>query len=556
MHLPPLRIKIRIVSIFIGILLGVHSFEIQGKTLQLKVTTLNTEWLSCPDNGPQDDELQINNIASVISMMQPDIIVLQEVGTSNDYATIDTLLSKLGDEWSGSVNSNSDNNCGQNLGIIYRKLKIQLVGSSVLSSGMSSQGNSYYYNWSSGRYPVSYNVHVVDGNTRIPLTIVNLHAKAMSDETSYTRRKGASEGLKAILDGSTYNTKNLIMIGDFNDYLTGSQCYTCGDSPYKNFMDDMENYRGLTTGLMNPYYSNPVIDNIVISNELFENYVPNSAFQEVSATNTIANYRNTTSDHTPISALFNFQVEGTDPDSVSCENMAFSETFASDLGGFIPFSVNGMQTWYWRNIYGACISGYSGGINNENEDWLVSPVFNLSKMQLAVLSFDHALNFAQIETDKLANHTLWISTDYVEGNPNAATWTQLTIPVMPPGNNWTYVNSGNIDIPQQFMKENVRFTFKYLSSTTTAGTWEIKNLHFNATCTISAVAEMSFNSFAYGMNRQIKIKVNQLSPVSIYDIMGRNVFSGVVASDINIPVSRPGVYLVRTGNDNHKVVVK
>lgn len=549
-----IKYKIKLISILL-ICLVVNQFsKLQAKTLQLKVTTLNTEWLSCPTNGPDDDGLQVNNIASVIKTMQPDIIVLQEVGTSSDYATIDTLLSKLGEEWGGSINATYFDNCGQNLGIIYRKTKIQLVGSSVLSSGMSSQGNSYYYNWSSGRYPVSYNVNIVDGTTQIPLTVVNLHAKAMSDETSYTRRKGASEGLKAILDGSAYNTKRMVLIGDFNDYLTGSQCYECGDSPYKNFMDDTENYKGLTSGLMNPYYSNPVIDNIVISNELFENYVSNSAFLEVSATNTISGYRYTTSDHTPISALFTFEVEGEDPGA--CENIAFSETFASDLGGFIPYNVNGTQTWRW-SVYGAYMSGYANSINNENEDWLISPVFNMSGMQSATLSFDHALNYAPIEADRLANHTLWISSDFVEGDPNVATWTQLPIPVMPSGNNWTFVNSGSMNIPQQFLTDNTRFAFKYLSTTDTAGTWEIKNLVLNAVCATTAIAPQNARDISVlGVDGRIRVKAVQSSRVVVYDIMGRNIHKGLFFGDEDILVPCPGVYVVQANSLIYKVVVR
>ncbi len=542
--------KIKLTSILLISLFFNQHCELQAKTLQLKVTTLNTEWLSCPDNGPDDEELQINNIASVISTMQPDIIVLQEVGTSSEYATIDTLISRLGNDWGGSINPNYNNNCGQNLGIIYRKTKIQLIGSSVLSSGMSSQGNSYYYNWSSGRYPVSYNVNIVDGSTQIPLTVVNLHAKAMSDESSYTRRKGASEALKVIFDGSAYNTKNVIIIGDFNDYLAGSQCYLCGDSPYKNFMDDTENYRGLTSGLMNPYYSNPVIDNIVITNELFENYVPNSAFQEVSTTNTISGYRYTTSDHTPISALFAFEVEGEDPGT--CENIAFSQTFGSDLGGFIPYNVNGTQTWHW-SVYGAYMSGFESSVKNENEDWLISPAFNLSGMQSTTLTFDHALNFSTIESDQ----TLWISSDYQEGNPNTATWTQLVIPVMPSGNSWTFVNSGSMNIPQQFLTDNTRFAFKYLSTTDTAGTWEIKNLGLNAVCATTAIAQEKADDISvFGINGGIRVKAVQSSRVVVYDIMGRNLYAGMISGEKDIVIADSGIYLVQVNGLIYKVIVR
>jgi hypothetical protein len=140
---------------------------------------------------------------------------------------------------------------------------------------------------------------------QIPVSFINIHAKAFSDEASYARRRDASIGLKNLLDGSAYNTKKLVIIGDFNDYLKGTQCGTCGGiSPYKNFMDDVDNYKGLTTALIHPYYGSPTIDNVIISNELFDSYLNNSALTETSATQTIPNYYSTTSSHYPVSVMF------------------------------------------------------------------------------------------------------------------------------------------------------------------------------------------------------------------------------------------------------------
>lgn len=547
--------KFKLVTLCIILFLNIFYSATQGKTVTLKITTLNTEWLSCPNYGPENDALQINNITEIIRKLQPDIIALQEVGTSNDYATLDTIVKNLGEEWGENIFSNYSDNCGQNLGFIYKKSKIQVVSTSILNSGISSQGNSYYYNWSGGRYPVLYNVNLIDGNNSIPFSIINLHAKAMSDETSYIRRKGASEGLKAILDGNDFNTKKIIILGDFNDYLEGSQCSTCGDSPYKNFVDDNSNYRGLTTGLTNPYYNNPLIDQIVISNELFDNSAPNSCLLETAATYTIPNYRTTTSDHTPVSAVLYFQTE--DPGTGDCENTSYSETFSANVGSFIPYSVTGTQTWYWRAVYGACVSGYSSGINNENEDWLISPAFDLSGMESANLSFDHALNFSPSEIDKTTNHTLWVSSNYLQDDPNSATWTQLTIPVMPSGNSWTYTNSGIIPLPAQMMNNNVRFAFKYLSTATVAGTWEIKNLLLNTTCAVSSdVSTPTSKNNVYGFEGRIKIWTEQSSKVSVYDVMGSNIFTGIVSGNIEITVPQSGIYLVRVDNETHKILVK
>ena len=520
--------------------------------VELKVTTWNAEWLSCDEYAPNDDELQMENVAKVIKAMNSDIVALQEVGSSYSYPTIDILVSKLGSEWGGTILATDpfgNGNCSQNQAIIYKKSRVQHVGSSIIYNGGTS------YNWSSGRYPILYNMNVIVGNELIPISVINIHAKAMGDESSYSRRKGASEGLKALLDGSSYNTKNIILIGDFNDYLSGTQCRSCGsDSPYKNFMDDTENYKGLTSSLWDNSYNSPVIDNIVISNELFLNYISNSAVREMTVTNVVPNYYYTTSDHIPITARFRIGTGSVDPGG--CEGITYSETFLNGLGNFEQYSVNGFQTWYSNSNYGACVSGYYNGDNNENEDWLISPTFDLSEMTSATLSFEHALNFYS-GSEMTNDHSLWLSSDYNEGDPNETQWTQINIPSMPSGNSWTFVNSGDIAIPSEFMTNNLRFAFKYLSTTSAAGMWEIKNFKLDTQCTTAGLNPQKENkSIVYASGKTIRIENEELSPVTIFDSTGRSVFFNSSTSNIDIPMQHAGFYLVRVGNEVHKLIVK
>ena len=122
------------------ILLHVALVSILAQTVDLKITTFNAEWLNCDTNGPSDEEGQMNNIVSLIQTINPDIIALQEVGTSTTYATIDTLVKKLGiNEWAGDIVATTPTNCGQNQGIIYKKSHLQLVNTSLLSNWASSQ---------------------------------------------------------------------------------------------------------------------------------------------------------------------------------------------------------------------------------------------------------------------------------------------------------------------------------------------------------------------------------------------------------------------------------
>ena len=70
-------------------------FGASQESIEFKFTTWNTEWLSCSQYGPTDEELQINNVVAVIKAINPDVLALQEVGTSDLYTTIDTLVPLL-----------------------------------------------------------------------------------------------------------------------------------------------------------------------------------------------------------------------------------------------------------------------------------------------------------------------------------------------------------------------------------------------------------------------------------------------------------------------------
>lgn len=275
-----------------------------------KITNWNTEWLGCTSFGPTDETLQLNNVASAMLAMNSDIFCLQEVTNTITDATFTSLVSLLGnDQWEGRLVPATTGDCEQRQGIIYKKASVQFVSSSLLSTGNAAQGNSYYYNWSGGRFPAVYHVNLIAGANLVPFSIINIHAKSEDgDAASYTRRLGGSEGLKAILDGTSYNTKRFILIGDFNDYLIGTTSTACGCtvSPYQNFMNDTANYTAATQYLNGYHWNHELIENIMFSNELSTNYVPNSAAQEVAAIQGITNYFNTTSDHVPVSAGFQF----------------------------------------------------------------------------------------------------------------------------------------------------------------------------------------------------------------------------------------------------------
>ena len=177
-------------------------------------------------------------------------------------------------------------------------------------------------------------------------------------------------------------------------------------------------------------------------------------------------------------AIVDGVVIGTEPSTdepIDSSDAILSVPFTAGLGGFTTFNVSGEQTWTTDATYGAKMSGFANSASHANEDWLISPALDLSGKQNVVIDFEHAINKGDVN-NLTTNHTMWMSTDYNEGDPTAANWTQVEIVTYPDGKSWTYVNSGNIAVPAEFLTANVRFAFKYLCSDSESATWEIRNL--------------------------------------------------------------------------------
>lgn len=170
---------------------------------------------------------------------------------------------------------------------------------------------------------------------------------------------------------------------------------------------------------------------------------------------------------------------GTDtptPDQPSTGAVIYSEEFSSDLGKMTPISVAGAQTWRVNTAYkNANMSGFADGKSNANEDWLVSPAFDLTAAKSFSISFEHTINKGNVANMK-SEQTLWASDNY-SGDVKSATWTQVTITTYPTGTDWNYVKSGAINLPASLLgKANVVFAFKYLATDASSANWQIRAL--------------------------------------------------------------------------------
>ena len=150
----------------------------------------------------------------------------------------------------------------------------------------------------------------------------------------------------------------------------------------------------------------------------------------------------------------------------------YSETFASNSQG--SFTINNVllpagfsSIWLTSSSYGMVATAFKSSTNYASEGWLISPEIDLTNQTTAKLKFDHAINYVTIANMK-NEMSVHISTD------SGTSWTPLTVPVYPTGSNWTFVNSGEINL-QAYIGQKIKIAFKYMSTTTKAGTWEVKN---------------------------------------------------------------------------------
>ena len=158
----------------------------------------------------------------------------------------------------------------------------------------------------------------------------------------------------------------------------------------------------------------------------------------------------------------------------------FEESFASDKGTFTiedktrPTKVS--EIWKWESYTpetGGTASKYmkasayiSATEKEASESWLISPVVNLTKATKASLTFEHAHKFCGDPAKEL---TIWVK------ESTASDWTQATIPTYGTNLDWKFVSSGNIDLAS-YVGKNIQFAFKYISTTSNVGTWEVKNV--------------------------------------------------------------------------------
>jgi hypothetical protein len=280
-------------------------------------------------NNPTPDKIttQIGNISTVLNRLNLDIAGVEEISNDSAFSVLVTKLpnrkSVVSQRWSYSFNTPDPNFPPQKTGFIYDTTTVKLVSSRYMFVSLYDSARGAYTQklpnypggtpsgfWASGRLPFLAIFDVTVNGVTKRIHVIDIHAKSASDADSYNRRVYDVKVLKDSLD-AYYKNQNVIIVGDYNDRVTGSIYGGSPISPYKAFVDDNASYTVLTlpldqAGRTSFTGGSGLIDQITITNPLAANYISNSTDIEDPRTY-ISSYNATTaSDHLPVYSRFSF----------------------------------------------------------------------------------------------------------------------------------------------------------------------------------------------------------------------------------------------------------
>ena len=145
----------------------------------------------------------------------------------------------------------------------------------------------------------------------------------------------------------------------------------------------------------------------------------------------------------------------------------FNQDWEGEMNGWTFVDVEGEAAWSigtHNNNHYAFINGYNNGTN---EDWCISPAFNLDACSNPTLSFRTAMKFNGPDIEVL------FSNDYDGEDPTTATWTALACPLST--GNYEWVESGDIDL-SNFSGNECYIGFKYTCEDGNAAAWEVDDI--------------------------------------------------------------------------------
>lgn len=153
-------------------------------------------------------------------------------------------------------------------------------------------------------------------------------------------------------------------------------------------------------------------------------------------------------------------------------NALFFESFTKSIGSFTITDVTVPEQfqhiWEFSADY-KCMKATAyhnaSAKNYASESWLISPDITLPAGSQSYLTFEHAGGYFGKASQEA---TLWVSKE-------GGDWQPLVIDSKAYPTSWTFVSAGSWDMTS-YAGSTIKIAFKYSSTATKAGTWEVRNV--------------------------------------------------------------------------------
>jgi hypothetical protein len=182
--------------------------------------------------------------------------------------------------------------------------------------------------------------------------------------------------------------------------------------------------------------------------------------------------------------------------NVTAEKLPYEQSFGEGAGDFTIDNVIGSGIWTPGSNSGNSFmkgTSYLSGKNTEGESWLVSPEIDATTASNGVkLSFQHCIN--KFFGDVTQEATLW-------AREKGGEWKQFTISYPTPNGTWSAFAEQVVDL-SEYKGKTFQFAFKYVGHSTSAGTWEVMDVHVT-----DAVVTPEFNAELPGADESLSLTV-------------------------------------------------
>ena len=346
-------------------------------------------------------------------------------------------------------------------GFVYRKDKVRPIG-----GNRAATSRNYYHNT---QRIVTF--EELATKERFSLSMNHFRAQDDSTEDDEAMRINNSNDLLAGLKFNALD-EDILIVGDLNSQIDEEDLQILINAGYE---EQLIKYNAAAYS----YCWNKgktLIDHVFANSSMSEQITKAEVYHLCTSCTGSANKNYRYSDHDVLLIGLNLYTPKTD---FVCTNIDYSESFATDIGNFKSDDQLGSAYWYNLSSYDCfSVNGYKKGAQ---DDWLISPTFDLREKTSAVFSFAHAESYGNI-SDYSRQLQLLVSDDY-EGDVTEANWEALKLSYK---TNFGWTNETFTLDSKYIGKENITIAFRYvISATDGAPQWEIKNFKISSACSQS-----------------------------------------------------------------------